>query len=291
MSDTQPESRGLGALPIIGGLLDPPPTVAVIRLSGVIGAMGGLRRGLSLDSQAAVIERAFKLRNLQAVALAVNSPGGSPVQSALIAGRIRQLADEKGIPVIAFAEDVAASGGYWLACAGDEIYADASSIIGSIGVVSGGFGLQGLIEKLGVERRLHTSGDKKAMLDPFQPEKPAEVKHLKDIQGDIHAAFKDMVRARRGDRLKGAEKDLFSGAFWTGTKALDLGLIDGLGDLRSVMRARYGDKVKLRLIGARRGLFGRLRFGAGFGGVGAPDWAGQAVAAIEERMIWNRFGL
>ncbi len=253
--------------------------------------MGGFRRGLSLGSQAGVLQRAFKLRNLKAVALAVNSPGGSPVQSALIAGRIRQLADEKQIPVIAFAEDVAASGGYWLACAADEIYADASSIIGSIGVVSGGFGLQGLIEKLGVERRLHTSGDKKAMLDPFQPEKPAEVKHLKDIQGDIHEAFKDMVRARRGDRLKGAEKDLFSGAFWTGARALDLGLIDGLGDLRAVMRARYGNKVKLRLVGERRGFFGRLRFGALSDAPAGPDWAGQAVAAIEERLIWNRFGL
>ena len=158
-------------------------------------------------------------------------------------------------------------------------------------MVSGGFGLQGLIEKLGVERRLHTSGDKKAMLDPFQPEKPAEVKHLKDIQGDIHEAFKDMVRARRGDRLKGAEKDLFSGAFWTGARALDLGLIDGLGDLRAVMRARYGNKVKLRLVGERRGFFGRLRFGALSDAPAGPDWAGQAVAAIEERLIWNRFGL
>lgn len=291
MSDTQPETRGLGGLPFIGALLDPPPTVAVIRLSGVIGAMGGFRRGLSLASQAGVIERAFKLRNLQAVALAINSPGGSPVQSALIAGRIRQLADEKQVPVIAFAEDVAASGGYWLACAADEIYADASSIIGSIGVVSGGFGLQGLIEKLGVERRLHTSGEKKAMLDPFQPEKPAEVKHLKDLQGDIHMAFKDMVRQRRGDRLKGPEKDLFSGAFWTGMKAMDLGLIDGLGDIRSVLRARYGDKVKLRLVAERRGFLGRLRFGGVFRGATGPDWAGQAVAAIEERLIWNRFGL
>jgi len=158
-------------------------------------------------------------------------------------------------------------------------------------VVSGGFGLQGLIEKLGVERRLHTSGDKKAMLDPFQPEKPAEVKHLKDLQGDIHMAFKDMVRERRGDRLKGADKDLFSGAFWTGTKAVDLGLIDGLGDIRSVLRARYGDKVKLRLIAERKGLLGRLRFGGAFHGGAGPDWAGQAVAAVEERLIWNRFGL
>ncbi len=288
MSETQPETRGLGSLPVIGALLDPPPTVAVLRLSGVIGAMGGFRRGLSLGDQAAAIDRAFKQRNLKAVALAVNSPGGSPVQSALIAGRIRQMAEEKQVPVIAFCEDVAASGGYWLACAADEIFADASSIIGSIGVVSGGFGLQGLIEKLGIERRLHTSGDKKAMLDPFQPEKPAEVKHLKDIQGDIHDAFKDMVRTRRGDRLKGAEKDLFSGAFWTGARALDLGLIDGLGDIRSVLRARYGEKVRLRVVGERRGLLRRLRFG----GTGPEaDWAGQLVAALEDRLTWNRFGL
>lgn len=288
MSDTQPDKRGLGGLPIIGDLLDPPPTVAVLRLTGVIGAMGGFRRGLNLADQAASIERAFKVRNLKAVALAVNSPGGSPVQSALIAGRIRQLADEKEVPVISFCEDVAASGGYWLACAGDEIFADASSIVGSIGVVSGGFGLQGLIEKLGVERRLHTAGDKKAMLDPFGPEKPAEVKHLKDIQGDIHLAFKDMVRERRGKRLKAAEKDLFSGAFWTGTGALDMGLVDGLGDMRSVMRDRYGENVKLRLIGGRRGLLRRLRFG---GTDIDGDIAARAVSAVEERLIWNRFGL
>lgn len=288
MSDTQPEKRGLGGLPVIGDLLDPPPTVAVLRLSGVIGAMGGFRRGLNLADKAASIERAFKVRNLKAVALAVNSPGGSPVQSALIAGRIRQLADEKQVPVISFCEDVAASGGYWLACAGDEIFADASSIVGSIGVVSGGFGLQGLIEKLGVERRLHTAGDKKAMLDPFGPEKPAEVKHLKDIQGDIHLAFKDMVRERRGKRLNAAEKDLFSGAFWTGTRALDMGLVDGLGDMRSVMRERYGENVKLRLIGGRRGLLQRLRFG---GTDVDGDIAARAVAALEERLIWNRFGL
>ena len=291
MSETQPESRGLGALPIVGDLLDPPPTVAVLRLSGVIGEFGTLRRGLSLASQARLIERAFKLRNLKAVALAVNSPGGSPVQSALIAGRIRQWAREKEIPVVAFCEDVAASGGYWLACAADEIFADASSIVGSIGVVSGGFGLQGLIEKLGVERRVHTAGDKKVMLDAFQPEKPSDVKHLKEIQGDIHLAFKDMVRASRGDKLKGPEKELFSGAFWTGTRALELGLIDELGDLRSVMRERYGENVKLRLVAERRGLLQRLRFGGASTSGGAIDWPGAAVAAVEERLMWNRFGL
>ena len=295
MADTrQPGTRGLGALPLIGSLLEPPPTVAVLRLSGIIGGLGGLRRGLTLMGLSSTIARAFKLRNLKAVALAINSPGGSPVQSALIATRIRQLADEKEVPVIAFAEDVAASGGYWLACAGDEIYADASSIVGSIGVVSGGFGLQGLIEKLGVERRLHTAGDKKAMLDPFQPEKPAEVKHLKDIQGDIHQAFQDWVKARRGDRLKAPEKDLFSGAFWTGTRATGMGLIDGIGDMRTLMQERFGEEVKLRLVSPRRGLLSRLRSGGDVAVV--PDnlpaaWADGLVAAVEERLMWNRFGL
>lgn len=289
--ETQPEKRGLGGVPIIGALIDPPPCVNVLRLSGVIGGLGGLRRGLSLGSQARAIARAFKGRNLKAVALAINSPGGSPVQSALIAGRIRQLADEGGVPVYAFAEDVAASGGYWLACAGDEIYADASSIIGSIGVVSGGFGLQDMIAKLGIERRLHTSGDKKAMLDPFQPEKPADVKHLKDLQGDIHQAFKDMVHARRGKRLKGADKELFSGAFWTGTRALDHGLIDGIGDLRSIMRDKFGDDVKLRVIGERRGLFSRFRMSDHGVSPETADWGAGLIAAAEERLMWNRFGL
>lgn len=291
---TQPGTRGLGGLPFIGGLLEPPPTVAVLRLSGVIGGLGGLRRGLTLAGLSSTIARAFKLRNLKAVALAINSPGGSPVQSALIAARIRQLADDKDVPVIAFAEDVAASGGYWLACAGDEIYADASSIVGSIGVVSGGFGLQGLIEKLGVERRLHTAGDKKAMLDPFLAEKPAEVKHLKDIQGDIHQAFQDWVTARRGDRLKAPAKDLFSGAFWTGTRAIDMGLVDGLTDMRTVMREKFGDDVKLRLVSSRRGLLSRLRAGGDIAEspVSLPTaWADGLVAAVEERLMWNRFGL
>ena len=299
MAETQPDDRGLGGLPligpVIGGIIDPPPLVNVIRLSGVIGGLGGLRRGLSLAGLAPVIERAFKGRNLKAVALAINSPGGSPVQSALIAGRIRQLAEEKDLPVHAFAEDLAASGGYWLACAGDDIHADASSIIGSIGVVSGGFGLQDAIAKLGIERRVHTAGDKKAMLDPFQPEKPAEVKHLKELQGDIHLAFKDMVRKRRGKRLKGSEKELFSGAFWTGSRALEMGLVDGLGDARSVLREKYGEKVKLRVIGERRGLLRRLR-GLQMSGPAEEEGllsplAGDLLAAVEERLMWNRFGL
>ncbi|MEQ8195365.1 MAG: S49 family peptidase, partial [Rhodospirillales bacterium] len=222
----------------------------------------------------------------------VNSPGGSPVQSALIARRIRALAEEKKIPVFAFAEDVAASGGYWLACAADEIYALDNSILGSIGVVSSGFGFVDLIERIGVERRLHTAGSNKARLDPFREERPDDVEHLKEVQGDIYASFTAMVKTRRAGKLKGEEETLFSGDFWTGTRALDFGLIDGLGDLRSVMRERFGERVKLRVIEPpRRSLFRRLA-GAGNSGFADPHaWGAGVLAAIEERLFWNRFGL
>jgi len=270
------------------------PLVMVVNLSGVIGAMGGLRRGLSLSTVEPLLERAFKPKKLKAVALSINSPGGSPVQSALIAGRIRALAEKKGVPVYAFAEDVAASGGYWLACAADEIYADGNSIIGSIGVVSGGFGFPELLKRYGVERRLHTSGDKKAMLDPFSPEKAADIKHLKSLQKEIHDGFIDMVQVRRGDRLKGADKELFSGAFWTGATAAELGLVDGLGDLRTVMRDRFGEDVKFRKIEEHQSFFKR-KFGLSLGTPeGGTDFAGDLghglINAVEERLIWNRFG-
>lgn len=278
----------------------PPPTVPVIRLSGVIGPAGGLRSALNLASLAGVIERAFAVPDRAAVVLAVNSPGGSPVQSALIAGRIRQLADEKKVPVLAFAEDVAASGGYWLACAADEIFADESSIVGSIGVVSAGFGFQGLIDRWGVERRVHASGERKARLDPFRPEDPEDVAKLRQIQAEIHDAFKAMVRTRRGDRLKVPEAELFSGDFWTGRRALDMGLVDGIGDLRSVLRSRFGDKVRLRLLqGEKRWPWRRpFRLEGALDGAGpaVPQaWAAEAaqgvLAGIEERALWSRFGL
>lgn len=269
---------------------EPPPVVAVLRLSGVIGGIGPVRRGLSLASQAHLIERAFKLPRLEAVALTINSPGGSPVQSALIAGRIRALAEEKNIPVVAFAEDVAASGGYWLACAADEIFAHESSIVGSIGVISAGFGFPALLERLGVERRVHTAGARKAMLDPFRSEDPKDVARLQTIQTDVHESFQDYVRQRRGERLTGEEADLFSGEFWTGRRALELGLVDALGDLRQVMRERYGGKVRLRLIdGARPRWRPRLSVE-----VPAPDLAASAAAlvdAVEERALWARYGL
>lgn len=270
---------------------EPAPVVAVLRLVGLIGQIGPMRRGLGLAALAGPIERAFRLRHLKAVALVVNSPGGSPVQASLIAGRIRALADEKGTPVIAFAEDVAASGGYWLACAADEIYADAAAVVGSIGVMSSGFGFHELMRRVGVERRLHASGPRKGMLDPFSRERPEDVEHLEALQRSVHRDFVEMVRARRGDRLTAPEDEAFSGAFWSGRAALEMGLIDGIGDLRGVMRERFGERVKLRPVIAERGWL-RRRIGlAGTAGDAPGAWADALIAAVEERMTWGRFGL
>src|SRR3954452_5864777 len=219
------------------------PIVPVVRLTGIIGFSTPLKPGLTLAGVARALERAFSTRHAHAVALLINSPGGSPVQSHLIFRRIRQLAEEKGLRVIAFIEDVGASGGYMIACAADEIVCDLSSIVGSIGVVGGGFGFDKLIEKIGVERRLYTSGERKAMLDPFLPEKPEDVKRLKQIQGEIHEAFIGLVKERRGAKLAGPEKTLFSGEYWTGSTAIELGIADAIGDLRSFLRERYGDEV------------------------------------------------
>ncbi|SME89511.1 signal peptide peptidase SppA [Tistlia consotensis] len=265
---------------------EPPPVVSVLRLDGGIGPGGTLRRGLNLKSLAGPIERAFQPKRLAAVALVINSPGGSAAQSALIAKRIRQWADEKQVPVIAFVEDAAASGGYWLACAADEIYADEASIVGSIGVIFAGFGFVGLIDKLGVERRVHTAGTRKAILDPFRPENPADVETLKTLQAEIHEGFKAYVRERRGPRLKGGD-ELFTGEFWTGRRAFELGLVDGLGDIRSQLRARFGEKVQLRAaIRERRGLSRLLR-----PGLDTSELASDLLAVGEERLLWSRFGL
>ena len=263
------------------------PVVPVVRLSGVI-ATGGLlgSRGLSIESVAPLLARAFAQRGAKAVALVINSPGGSPVQSALIAKRIRLLATEKKLPVIAFVEDVAASGGYWLACAADEIIADGASIVGSIGVVSAGFGFQDLIAKLGIERRVHTSGENKSMLDPFRDEKPEDVERLKRLQAEIHDGFKDWVRERRGTKLKGGDSLLFTGEFWTATRGLELGLVDSLGELRTVLQARYGAKVHLPVVAARRKFLSRFGLGSGIELIGP-----STLAALEERAHWQRFGL
>jgi len=266
------------------------PVVPVVRLTGVIGISTPLKPGLTVASVARSLDRAFNTSKARAVALAINSPGGSAAQSHLIHRRIRQLANEKQIPVIAFIEDVGASGGYMIACAADEIVCDGSSIVGSIGVVGGSFGLHKLIEKIGVERRLYTSGDRKAMLDPFLEENPEDVKRLKSIQEEIHRSFIELVQSRRAGKLNGPENDLFSGEYWTGNKAKELGLVDSIGDLRGVLRERYGDKVRTPLI-ADRGLFGRRLPGVLGDLHAAPDLAEDFVSAIEARAIWARFGL
>ncbi|WP_422017769.1 S49 family peptidase [Reyranella sp.] len=267
------------------------PVVPVVRLSGVI-ASGGLLggRSLSMESVAPLLKRAFETRGAKAVALSLNSPGGSPVQSALIAQRIRLHAAEKGLPVVAFIEDVAASGGYWLACAADEIIADPSSIVGSIGVISSGFGFQDLIARIGVERRVHTSGENKSMLDPFRPEQPEDVERLKRLQAEIHDGFKDWIRQRRGKLLKGDESVLFSGEFWTARRGIDFGLVDGFGELRATLQGRYGDKVRLPVIGPRRRLLSRFGLQTGIGG-GIDNIGPATLAALEERALWQRFGL
>src|SRR4051794_34788527 len=240
--------------------------VPVVRLSGVIGAVTPLRPGMSLAGGAKTLERAFGTRNAKAVALVINSPGGPPGQSRQIYLRIRQLAAEKNLPVLVFVEDVAASGGYMIACAGDEIFCDPSSILGSIGVVGGSFGFQELIKKIGVERRLYTAGEHKAMLDPFQPENPDDVARLKALQREIHAIFIALVKQSRGSRLKGSDDVLFTGEYWAGESSVALGLGDAIGDLRSVLRQRYGDKVRMPVVapstGLLSGLLGR-RSGAG----------------------------
>jgi signal peptide peptidase SppA len=269
------------------------PVVPVVRLSGIIGVATPLRPGLMLSTIARSLERAFSVRRARAVALIINSPGGSPTQSHLIFHRIRQLAVEKKIPVLAFVEDVGASGGYMLACAGDEIICDQYSIVGSIGVVGGSFGFPKLMDKLGIERRLYTSGEHKAMLDPFLPEKPEDVKRLKAIQKDIHAQFIALIKERRGAKLRGADKTLFSGEFWTAPKAIELGLVDGIGDLRSVLRERYGEKVRTPLIMAERSLLGRRLPSVNVveALVKHPGLADDLISALEARALWSRYGL
>lgn len=274
------------------------PVVPVLRFTGPIGMVTPLRPGLALASVAGPIEKAFGLSKLPTVAVVVNSPGGSPVQSHLIFSRIRQLAEEKKKKVYVFCEDIAASGGYFLALAGDEIYADPSSIVGSIGVISASFGLDRFIERFGIERRVHAAGKDKGALDPFRPERPEDVVRLKDLQREVHDVFIGVVKHRRAGKLNGPEDELFSGGFWSAAKARDMGLIDGVADLRSKMRELHGKKVRLKAIPlARGGLLSRFRRLPGFQWAGhdgsalAPSFAEEVVSAIEARALWSRFGL
>ncbi|KQR77467.1 peptidase S49 [Rhizobium sp. Leaf384] len=266
-------------------------TIPVVRLHGAIMAGGSaFRPMLNIAAVAPLLERAFADKEAPAVAIAINSPGGSPVQSRLIYQRIRDLAAEKNKRVLVFVEDVAASGGYMIALAGDEIIADPTSIVGSIGVVSGGFGFTELLDKVGIERRVYTAGENKVMLDPFQPEKEKDVAYLKSLQQEIHGVFTGMVKARRGHLLS-EDSEIFSGLFWTGERARALGLVDGLGDMRGELKRRYGEKTQLRLMSASRGLFGRRQPGVAIAsGLALSAVAGLAEAA-EEKALWGRFGL
>ncbi len=270
------------------------PVVPVVRLSGTVGRVSRFQSGMTLSGVAPLLKKAFAIKPAPGVALILNSPGGSPVQSHLIYKRIRALAEEKDKTVIVFVEDVCASGGYMIACAGDEIVVDPASIVGSIGVVSAGFGFVDAMRKIGVERRVYTSGDAKVILDPFQPEKSEDVARLKAIQEEVHDHFIEIVRTRRGEVLaKERDAEIFSGQFWSGKTAVSLGLADRSGDIRTVLRERYGEKVRLKLFSTERSIFGQ-RKGVGIGGIGGA--AGSAFAEtllseLDERALWERYRL
>lgn len=275
-------------IPILGAIFAPKPKVAVIRLSGVIADGGGRKQHINLNSYRDLIEDAFDIYNLKAVALVINSPGGSPAQSALVGKLIRDLAEDKDVPVLAFVEDVAASGGYWLACAADEIYALDVSIVGSIGVISASFGLKELAGRYGVERRVHTSSKDKSFLDPFLEEKPADVKRLKGLQRELHDSFIEWVTQRRADKLMGSDKELFEGAFWTGARARELGLIDALGDIHSITKEKFGEEIKLIPLEKPKGFIQGLISGEARSASNLPE---DIATLIEERAIWGRYGL
>src|SRR5882757_270323 len=280
-------------LPLIGDRVDRSPVVAVVRLHGVItptpSPVG--RGSISLNAVEGALTKAFAHDRLKAVALLINSPGGAPTQSGLVAERIRQLAAKKNVPVLAFCEDIAASGGYWLACAADEIYAHRTSMVGSIGVITAGFGLTGLLERFGVERRVFTAGEHKHRLDPFSPVKDEDVAWLKGLQGELHSEFTDWVKQRRGDKLAD-NPDLFTGEVWTGAKALELGLVDGLGSLREVVNKKWPG-AEIAVAESRKPLLARLGIAGGssalFGTAG--ERVLSAIDAIEQRAAWSRFGL
>lgn len=278
----------LGRIPLLRKFGDAPPIVPVVRLAGVIGESQRFSQALNLAGVSQDLEKAFSIPDAPGVALIINSPGGSPVQSGLIFSRIRALAEQKEKTVFVFAEDVAASGGYLIALAGDEIFVHDASVVGSIGVISAGFGFVELMEKIGVQRRVYTAGESKSMLDPFQPEKEEDIDRIKGLQSDIHGYFKDLVRTRRGNKLKAPRKQLFSGDVWVGRKAVSAGLVDGVGEVRSVMRERFGEDVRLPLINSSK------RFKIPFVTERQSPMSNIAQAALcqaRSEALWTRFGL
>lgn len=278
--------KKLESLPVIGRVFKRGPRIPVVRLAGVIADGAAMRRNtLSYVRVEKTLGRAFALSRSPAVALVINSPGGMPAQSQLIAGLVRQLSAEHEKPVLAFVEDVAASGGYWLACAADEIFVQETSIVGSVGVISSGFGFEDAIERYGIKRRLYTAGHDKSMLDPFLPEKPNDVDRLRVVQSQIHAAFIDWVRDRRGGRLNGADEDLFEGRFWTGQAAIEMGIADAIGDVRATLRDRYGEDVTLVDFTP-----GKRRMPFSFCGIDGGILADRILDTLESRTAWSRFG-
>ena len=257
--------------------------VSIISFTGIIAPNMGRRKGLNVSDYDKTIEQAFETKNVKAVALLINSPGGSPVQSDFLAKRIREKSRKKNIPVISFVEDVAASGGYWLACAGDEIFVSKASIIGSIGVISAGFGFSKAIEKIGIERRIYTAGKNKSILDPFSPEKKSDIEKLKSIQTELHNYFIDYVKSRRGSKIKKNEEDVFTGEFWSGEKALNIGLVDGIGELKQVLRDRFGEKVKLKEYSPKKRFFD-------FGNIISLAFD-VFIDKVEEKLNFKKFGL
>lgn len=277
----------LGRIPLLRQFGDAPPVVPVVRLAGVIGESQRFSQALNLAGVSQDLEKAFNVPDASGVALIINSPGGSPVQSGLIFSRIRSLAEQKDKRVFVFAEDVAASGGYLIALAGDEIFVHDASVVGSIGVISAGFGFVGLMDKIGVQRRVYTAGESKSMLDPFQPENEEDIERIKGLQSDIHGYFKDLVRTRRGDKLKAPRKHLFSGDVWVGRKAVSAGLVDDVGDVRAVLRDRFGDDVRLPLINSSR------RFKIPFTSERNSPLTNITEAALcqaRSEALWARFG-
>jgi signal peptide peptidase SppA len=263
--------------------------VATLNISGVIGKDSKLESGININNYQPLIEKAFKTKKISAVAIAINSPGGSPVQSELIYNLIRELSKKHQIPVYSFAQDLSASGGYWLLLSGDEIYAHNSSIIGSIGVIFSSFGFVDLIKKIGVERRIYTEGKNKAILDPFLPEDQNNIDILKEAQKDIFENFKNIVRKHRQNKLTKPEDELFTGAFWAGSTAHKLGLIDGISDLRSKMQEKYGDDVEFIEITAKKSFIKNLiSDNANFSGQKITK---EILQTIEDRIAFNKFGL